>query len=160
MEMSAMWSGIVMFVLGAGGWMIAKLLFEPMKEITGLRREAQECLIVYGNLSRDAPADERRIAAQTFRRVGAGLVSRHIAAPRWVKWCYEGYLRWDVHSAGTMLIRIGDTTQSEGFSFANSSPLTPLIRDCLKLPAPEKPSLIMPLEEHSSEPSNKQAGQL
>jgi hypothetical protein len=64
-----MWSAIIMIVLGAIGWMIAKLFFEPMKQITELRREAQERLIIHGNLSKDAPSDERRSAAEAFRRV-------------------------------------------------------------------------------------------
>jgi hypothetical protein len=75
-----MWSAIASVVLGLCGWGIAKLLFEPLKEIIDLRREAQECLIVYGDLHKDAPADERRDAAETFCRIGAGLVSHHYAA--------------------------------------------------------------------------------
>ncbi len=42
-------SGVVISVVsGVCGWMIAELLFKPVKEILDLRREAQECLIVYG----------------------------------------------------------------------------------------------------------------
>jgi hypothetical protein len=82
---NVMWSAIASVILGVIGWALAKLLFEPLKEIIDLRREAQECLLVYGDLSRDAPSDERHAAAQAFRRVGAGLVSRHLAAYRWVK---------------------------------------------------------------------------
>jgi len=84
-----MGTALATIALGAFGWMIAKLLFEPMKEIADLGRQAQEVLIVYGNLSKDAPSEERRTAAQAFRGTGAGLVSRHIAAWAWVKWCYE-----------------------------------------------------------------------
>jgi hypothetical protein len=35
--------------------MIAKLFLEPVKEMFDLRREAQECQIVYGDLSKDVP---------------------------------------------------------------------------------------------------------
>jgi hypothetical protein len=71
---------IMSLLLGAIGWVVVRLLFEPCREISELRREAQVMLIVYGNLSKDAPADERRAASEAFRRVGAGLVARHIAA--------------------------------------------------------------------------------
>jgi hypothetical protein len=72
-----------------------------MKEIVDLRREAQDCVIVYGNLAKDAPAEERRAASDAFRRIGAGLVSRHIAGYPWVRGrC--AWLGWDIHSAGTI----------------------------------------------------------
>jgi hypothetical protein len=96
-----MWSALASIVLGAVGWGVTRLLFEPMKEIVDLRREAQECVIVYGNLAKDAPAEERRAASDAFRRIGAGLVSRHIAGYPWVRGrC--AWLGWDIHSAGTI----------------------------------------------------------
>jgi hypothetical protein len=131
----------------------ARLLFEPLREIVDLRREAQECVIIFGDLSKDAPPDERRTAAEAFRRIGAGLVSRHIAAWPWVRWFYDRYLHWDIHSAGAMLIGIGNTTQFEGFSVANASPIVPLIRNCLKLPSLQKPPTIRELEAHAAQPA-------
>jgi hypothetical protein len=97
-----MFTVIISVVFGVCGWMIAKLLFEPVKEILDLRREAQECLIVYGNLSKDAPPDERRMAAESFRRIGVGLVSRYNAGYPWVTWCVRRF--WDINSAGAFLI--------------------------------------------------------
>jgi hypothetical protein len=47
-----MWSALASIVLGAVGWGVTRLLFEPMKEIVDLRHEAQECLIVHGNLGK------------------------------------------------------------------------------------------------------------
>ena len=93
-----MFTVFISVVFGVCGWMIAKFLFEPLKEILDLRRETQECLIIYGDLSKDAPPDERHMAAEAFRRAGAGLVSRYIAGYPWVTW----YLRrfWDINSAG------------------------------------------------------------
>jgi hypothetical protein len=79
-------------------------LFEPLKEIVDLRREAQECLIAYGDLPREAPPDDRRNTAGAFRRIGAGLVSRHYAPYPWAIWTYGFVLRWwqwDIHSAAT-----------------------------------------------------------
>jgi hypothetical protein len=49
-----MWSAIASFLLGVVCWALANLLVKPLQEIVDLRREAQECLIIYGNLSKDA----------------------------------------------------------------------------------------------------------
>jgi len=105
-----MFAAMFSIILGICGWIIAKLLFEPTKEILDLRREAQECLIIYGDLSKDAPLDERRIAAEAFRRVGAGLSSRYIAAYPWVRWCF-GHISWDIHGAGELLLGLAHSTQ-------------------------------------------------
>jgi hypothetical protein len=142
-------SVIISVVSGVCGWMIAKLFLEPVKEILDFRREAQECLIVYGDLSKDAPTDERRMAAEAFRRVGAGLVSRYIAAHPWVRWYVR---RWDIHSAGAFLIGIANSTQFEGFSHANASPTVRLIRDCLRLPSLGQPPMIRALMEDAAQP--------
>lgn len=149
-----MWAALASFFLGVVGWAFAKLLFEPLKEIIDLRRRVQECLIIHGNVSKDAPAEERYAAAAAYRHVGAGLASRHVAAYPWVKWVYETRLRWDIHSAGAFLINIGNATQKAGFSFANASPIVMLIRECLRLPSPEKPAMIRALEEHASQPAS------
>src|SRR5271154_4363481 len=101
-----MWSSVLVIFLGALGWWIGKFLFEPWKEIADLRRDVQECLIVYGNLDKDAPENERREAATTFCRLGAGLASRHSAAYPWVRWFCERILRLDIYSAGSSLIGI------------------------------------------------------
>ncbi|ACB97334.1 hypothetical protein Bind_3790 (plasmid) [Beijerinckia indica subsp. indica ATCC 9039] len=61
-----MWSALASFLLGVLGWVVPKLLIEPGKEIFDLRRETQESLIIYGDLPKDAPADERRLAAEIF----------------------------------------------------------------------------------------------
>jgi len=147
-----MWSAIVSPFLGViggvVGWVITKLALEPFKEIHDLRREAQECLIVYGNLSKDAPPDDRRAAVEAFRRVGAGLVSRYIASNRAVRWWCNTLQHWDVHSAGIMLLGIADDIQSKGFSFANLSPTVMLVRKCLELPTLGKPPTIHALEEN------------
>ena len=132
--------------------------FEPLKEIVDLRREAQECLLVFGNLSKDAASADRRAAAEAFRRIGAGLVSRHIAAWPWVKCFYGQCLHWDIHSAGAMLIGVAETTQSEGFSMANASPVVPLIRTSLQLPSPGQAPMIreliaMPAGRPQSDPA-------
>jgi hypothetical protein len=148
-----MWSAIASIVLGAIGWGCARFVFEPMKEIVDLRREAQECLIIHGNLAKDAPAEERRAASDTFRRIGAGLVSRHIAAYPWVPRCCT-WLGWDIHSAGTLLISLGNSTQFEGYTLANLSPTVALIRRSLKLPTPETPPLIQALVENAGEPGS------
>jgi hypothetical protein len=147
-----MWSALASILLGVFGWVIPKLLIEPGKEIFDLRREAQECMIVYGNLSPEAPADERRTAAEAFRRVGSGLVSRHTAAFRWVTWWYERRLHWDINSAGALLIGLGNATQSEGFSYANLSSNVTLIRQCLRLRTPEQPSMIRAMMENAAQP--------
>jgi hypothetical protein len=155
-----MWSAIASIFLGAAGWAAARLLFEPLKEIVDLRREAQECLIVFGNLAADAPAHDRRTAAEAFRRIGAGLVSRHIAAWPWVQWFCARCLRWDIHSAGAMLVGIGNTTRDEGFSNANASAVVPLIRNCLRLPTPEQPPMIRELMAHAASPAPIEPGSL
>lgn len=38
-----MWTAIFTVILGGVGWVIAKLLFEPLKEIADLRHETQGC---------------------------------------------------------------------------------------------------------------------
>jgi hypothetical protein len=144
-----MFTVIISVVSGVCGWIIAKLFLEPVKEILDFRREAQECLIVYGDLSKDAHTDERRMAAEAFRRVGAGLVSRYIAAYPLVRWCIR---RWDIHSAGAFLIGIANSTQFEGFSHANASPTVRLIRDCLRLPSLGQPPMIRALMENAATP--------
>jgi hypothetical protein len=120
-----MWSAIFSVLLGALGWGATRLLFEPIKEIMDLRRETQECLIVHGNLSKDAPNQERITAANIFRRIGAGMVSRYIAAWPWVRFCCTNWLRWDIHSAGAMLISMGNSIQFEGYSLISVSPTVP-----------------------------------
>jgi hypothetical protein len=142
-----MFGGLVSIVLGVCGWMIAKLLFEPAKEILELRREAQEYLIIYGNLSADAPLEERRMAADSFRRVGAGLSSRHIAAYPWVRAAFRR-LSWDIHSAGELLLGLANGTQFQGFSRANTSPTAQFIRDCLRLPPIEQSAMQHALTEN------------
>jgi hypothetical protein len=148
-----MWSALASIVLGAVGWWISHLLFEPMKEIVDLRREAQECLIVHGNLAKDAPAEERRAASDAFRRIGAGLVSRHIAAYPWVRRCCA-WLGWDIHSAGALLVGVGNTTQFEGYSLVNLSPTVTHIRRCLRLATPETPPMVQTLVEHAGQPAS------
>ena|SRR5271155_5334658 len=128
-------SGIASIIFGVVGWWISKLLFEPFKEIVDLRREAQEYLIFYGNLSKDAPNDERRIASDAFRKVGAGLLARYLAAYPWVNWWCER-VKWDIHSAGPLLIGIGNSTRFEGFSFVSLSQEAALVRACLRLKQP------------------------
>jgi HAMP domain-containing protein len=151
-----MWTVIFTVILGGIGWIIAKLLFEPLREIADLRRRAQECLIAYGDLSKDAPADNRYAAADAFRRIGAGLVSRHYAPYPWANWTYDyalNWLGWDIHSAGNLLISIGNATQSDGFSWANGSPLVMLVRQSLKLPSPEASSIERDLVESAVKPA-------
>ncbi|MGA8548728.1 MAG: hypothetical protein WB678_00680 [Stellaceae bacterium] len=146
-----MWAAIASIILGALGWGFARLVFEPMKEIVDLRREAQECLIIHGNLAKDAPAEDRRAASDTLRRIGAGFVSRHIAAHPWypcVRWCCT-WLGWDIHSAGALLISLGNSTQFEGYSLANLSPTVAVIRCCLKLGTPETPPMVRTLVDHA-----------
>jgi hypothetical protein len=153
-----MWSALATIILGAIGWAGAKLLFEPIKEIVDRRREAQESLLIFGNLSKDAPSDERHLAAGTFRRIGAGLVSRHIAAWPWVAWFCDRCLLWDTYSAGTMLIGIGNSTLNDGFSHANASPTVPLIRSCLRLPVLGDPTMIREMMENAGRPAPLETG--
>lgn len=147
-----MWPPLFTLGLGAGGWWISKFLFEPLKEIYDLRRDVQECLIIHGDLSKDAPEDQRVAAAITFSRLGAGLVARHLAAYSWVRWFCVNVLRLDIYSAGGLLIGIGNDTRLSGFSFSSLSPTVFLIRQCLHLPAPRTPPLIRAMQEHSGQP--------
>jgi hypothetical protein len=135
-----MWWSLVTLALGAVGWLTAKFLFEPVKEIYELRRDVQECLLVHGDLSKDAPQEERVAAADAFARLGAGLVARDLAAYRWVRWFCLTLLRLDIYSAGALLIGIGNDTRRTGFSFAGASPTIPIIRTCLRLSEPRIPS--------------------
>jgi hypothetical protein len=148
-----MWSAMVSVILGVIGWMIAHLLFEPVNEIMTLRRDAQEALIIHGNLNKDAASEDRRAAADAFRRIGAGMASRYIAAYPWVRWFCGTCLRWDVYSAATMLLGLGDSTQFEGYSVAKDSPPVRLIRNCLRLPTPEQPPTLRALMEHAAGPA-------
>jgi hypothetical protein len=112
--------------------------------------------IAYGDLPRDAPPDDRRNAAEAFRRIGAGLVSRYYAPYPWAIWTCGFVLRWwqwDIHSAGNLLISIGNGTQAAGFSWANSSPLVALIRQNLRLPSPEASAIERALEENAAKPA-------
>jgi hypothetical protein len=154
-----MWSVVGTVILGALGWAIAKLIFEPFKEIMDLRRQAQECLILHGYLAADAPPNERLECASEFRKIGAGLVSRHIAAYPWVRWCVH-YLGWDIHSAGAMLIGISDSTRTEAFSNANLSATVALIRESLRLPPPEQAPMIRELLAHAARPAPLERGTL
>lgn len=146
-------SVLLSFIAGVVGWFAIRFVFDPYREIADLRREAQEALIIYGNLSRDAPADERRIAADAFRRVGAALVARHVAAYPWVRRLCQA-MRWDIHSAGVLLIGLGNLTQFDGYSMASISPPVANIRTCLRLPSPEKPPMIAALEANARAPAS------
>lgn len=148
-----MFAAIVSVILGICGWMIAKLIFEPGKEILDLRREAQESLIVYGDLHKDASVNERRMTAEAFRRVGAGLSSRYIAAYPWVRWCLDRF-SLDIHSAGNMFLGSARSTEFEGFSYANISPIGALIRTCLRLPSLGQPPMIRALMENLVQPTH------
>jgi hypothetical protein len=154
-----MWSAIASIILGVFGWGFARLVFEPMKEIVDLRRQAQECLIIHGDLAEDAPADERQAASDAFHRIGAGLVSRHIAAYPWVRWCCT-LLGWDIHSAGFLLGMLGHSTQFEDYSRASLSPIVANIRYCLKLAVPETPPRVRALIEHANQAATIQPGEL
>ena len=147
-----MWSSLFMLGLGVGGWWISKFLFEPLKEIYDLRRDVQECLIIHGGLSKDAPDDQRAAAATSFSRLGAGLVARDLAAYSWVRWFCGKVLRLDIYSAGGLLIGIGNDTRLSGFSFASLSPTIPRIRQSLRLPAPRTPPMIRAMQEHAGQP--------
>ena len=142
--------------LGAIGWLVAKFIVEPFKEIGDLRREAQAILIVHGNLSKDAPAEDRRATSDAFRRVGAAFVAHHLAGYRWTAMLC-GRFGWDIHSAGELLIGIGNATQFDGFSMVSVSPNIALIRDCLKLPAPETPPMIRALQAVAGAPGTDAA---
>ena len=152
-----MWSVLTTIAtigLGAFGWFVTRLMFEPIREILDLRRETQECLIIHGNLAKDVPTEAyRRAASDAFRRIGAGLVSRHVAAYPWVRWWFvwRGY---DIHSAGALLIGLGNSTQFEGYSLASLSPNVTLVRCCLKLPTPETPPMIGALLETAGAPGS------
>lgn len=156
-----MLSVIATLFFGAIGWGVTRLLFEPMTAIVDLRREAMECLLVYGDLPSDAPADQRRQAAETFRRIGAGLVSRHYAAYSWVKWFYtHPRMAWDIHSAGESLIHIGNGIQFSGISWPNNLAEVPILRQCLRLPDPEPSPLDRAMMEHAASPAPIEPGQL
>jgi hypothetical protein len=145
--------GLLGIFLGVIGWFFTKLMFEPTKELFDLRRETQECLIIHGNVGKDAPAEERRAASDAFRRLGAGFVSRHVAAYPWVRWCWTRWPGWDIHSAGELLISLGNTTQFEGYSMAGISPVVGFIRNSLKLPAPARSPVLQDLFAHARQPS-------
>jgi hypothetical protein len=150
-----MWS-LATFALGASlgaiGWAVTKLLFEPLKELIDLRREAQECLIMFGDLKKDATTEERGVAAQAFRRVGAGLVSRHIAAYPWVKWCIARFFPdIDIHSAGVFLLGFANATQFEGFSHVSIA--AAMLRQCLRLPTPIQAPMLRALMENLARPA-------
>lgn len=154
-----MWS-LFMLGLGAGGWWISKFLFEPVKEIYDLRRDVQECLILHGGLSKDAPEDHRVAAGTTFSRLGAGLIARDLAAYSWVRWFCLKVIGLDIYSAGGLLIGIGNDTRLTGFSFANLSSTVPVIRQCLHLPAPKTPPMICALQKHTAQPGTIELGDL
>lgn len=147
-----MWSSIFMLTLGAAGWWFSKFLFEPLKEIYDLRRDIQECLIMHGDLPKDAPEDQRIAAATAFSRLGAGLVARHLAAYPWVQWVCAKIFGLDIYSAGGLLMGIGNDTRVAGFSFAGLSPTIHHIRRCLRLPAPTTPPTILALQEVIGQP--------
>jgi hypothetical protein len=138
-----MWSALSSIVLGIIGWWISKLVFEPVKELVDLRRETQEALLLFGNLDKDAPLPEREEAAATFRRLGAGFASRHLAAYPWVTWWCERILKWDIYSAGSSLMGIGHLVRFEGFSKPNLSPMIPTLRQNLRLPSPSHPRVFL-----------------
>jgi hypothetical protein len=139
-------------LLGVLGWVIPELVVKPGKEIFDLRREAQECMIVYGDLSKDAPDDEGRAAAKAFRRIGSGLVSRHTAAQRWVNWWCKHYQGWDINSAGFLLIDLANYTKSDPSSRSRLESHVGHIRRYLKLAPPQEP-------EHSRLISSTAQGQ-
>lgn len=143
-----MLSTVATIFFGAVGWLVTWFFFEPIKAIVDLRREAQECLIFHGNLAKNAPADERRAASDAFRHIGVRFVSRHIAAYPWVRWCCT-WLGWDIHTAGTLLIGLGNSTQFEDYSVAQFSPNIAHLRRCLKLGAPDPPQVLQSLVEHT-----------
>jgi hypothetical protein len=133
-----MWSAIGSFLLGACGWVIARFLFEPFKEIMDLRRKTQAELIFQGNLSTGTSEEERADASVSFRRIGVDLTAQHLATYPWMRWICSFLLRWDVHSAGEMLITLGNSLQFEGFSMASPEVARTVncIRKALRLPMP------------------------
>jgi hypothetical protein len=98
------------------------------------------------------------MAAEAFRRIGAGLLSRHIASYSWVQRYFE-FRSWDIHSAGETLIGLGKRTQFDRFSHANASALVPLIRGNLGLPAPEASPYARALMANAAQPAPIPPGQ-
>jgi hypothetical protein len=134
-----MWSLLLGVLGGALGWIATRLFFDPFKEIADLRRETQERLILFGNVSSELPeSDEWRLAAcDAFRRTGSGLIARHLAAYPWVGYCLLNWWpRWDIHTAGAALLSLGNSLRDENTSMVDFSPTVRLIREKLKLPLP------------------------
>jgi hypothetical protein len=128
-------------------------VFDTIKQIRDCRRAASRCLTIYGGLRVDAPSELRRSAGEEFRRVGGDLASLHSTSGPLAKWWCESWKRWDIHSAGDMLISVGNGTQFGGFTFANASPTAMLIRECLRLPAQTRSPIERELLAHASAPA-------
>jgi hypothetical protein len=102
----SMLSALLSIISGALAGGFAALVVLPVQQISDLRRQAQEAMILYGRLQNDASPAERQAAADMFRRIGAGFVSHYLARFRWTLLALR-CLTWrklDIHSAGELLL--------------------------------------------------------
>jgi hypothetical protein len=70
------------------------------------------------------------------------------------------WLRWDIHSAGELLICIGANIQFAGFSQPGIAPETQLVRTFLDLPSPCPSPLNRIFLEHATKPAPIERGDL
>jgi hypothetical protein len=120
-----------------------------------------ECMIVYGDLPPDVPTEQRKLAGEAFRRIGAGLVSRHYSAYSWVRWFYtRAPIAWDIHSSGERLIRIGNGIQFSQISSPNNLADVTLIRRSLRLPDPEPSPVDREVMALTAQPAPIRSGDL
>jgi hypothetical protein len=117
-----------------------------------LRREAQKILIVHGNIGKDTPIKECQDTGDAFCRVGAALVSRHVAEYPWLRILYEKWLGWDIHSAGEFILGLGNEIKYADSYVSSVSPTVVLIRDALRLPPIRRSSVRAALEENAAMP--------
>lgn len=144
-------SALAGFILGVLGWLAARLLFDPCKEIIDLRRKVQEYLIVYGNIGKDSTQEWRKEAANAFRTTGAALVAWHVASYPWLKWIYKDRLKWDIHSGGEFLISLGNSIEFEDAYVSSGFPTAYWIRQSLKLQPVQPSAVAQTLREHTSQ---------
>jgi hypothetical protein len=101
---SFMWSAIVSFLLGVGGWLLTGFFGKPLLDFQNLRSQVHEEIIFTGNVGPMAAGTSAYDKAEdSLRRLGAKVHATNVTASLPLRW-YLSKAGYDLVKAGGGLI--------------------------------------------------------